>query len=82
MTETVKKQSSWMQALKQFNSTRDKWLLPKKDTPEYAEVLKIKDSLKATALSTPPTTPSEQVEPIEKKKRKPRTKREGSADTL
>ena len=82
MTETVKKQSSWMQALKQFNSTRDKWLLPKKDTPEYAEVLKIKDSLKTPPTTPNEPTPSEQVEPIEKKKRKPRTKREGSANTL
>lgn len=95
MTETTngtngaggtKKQSSWMQALKQFNSTREKWLLPKKDTPEYAEVLKIKDSLKATTgqippLDTAPTTPDEQVVKP-KKPRKPRVKRDSSVETI
>lgn len=29
---------NWLEALKQFNKGRDKWLIPKKDTPEYAQV--------------------------------------------
>jgi len=48
MTEEKKKNTSvWMTALKEFNSGKQ-WSVPKKDTPEYVEVLKIASKLKET----------------------------------
>jgi hypothetical protein len=48
MTEEKKKNTSvWMTALKEFNSGKQ-WSVPKKDTPEYLEVLKIASKLKET----------------------------------
>ena len=53
----------WIDALKQFNSTRDKWIVPKKETPEYQEVVKIMNSDR-------PSTPvnSEPVKKVKKMK--------------
>lgn len=46
----VKKTSAWMLALKQWNQNQEKgkqWCVPKRDTPEHAEVLKIANQIKA-----------------------------------
>jgi hypothetical protein len=60
---------SWISAVKEWNAGRDKWSLPKKDTPEYAEVKKIQDKLKASGAKAAPAK-NEIVE--EKPARKPR----------
>ena len=40
-----KKQSAWFQALKKWNQGREKYSIPKKDTPEYAEIQKLMGGL-------------------------------------
>ena len=39
--------SKWINALKEWNKSNPKWLVPKKGTPEYEEVIKIMASLPA-----------------------------------
>ena len=37
--------NNWMIALKQWNSKKSKWCVPRKGTPEHAEIMKIKARL-------------------------------------
>lgn len=40
-----RKQSTWFQALKKWNEGRERYSIPKKDTPEYAEIQKLMGGL-------------------------------------
>ena len=40
-----RKQSAWFQALKQWNNGKEKYRIPKRDTPEYAEIQKLMGGL-------------------------------------
>ena len=61
---------SWVSAIKEWNAGRDKWSLPKKDTPEYTEVKKIQDRLKASKADSKPEPKNEIVEEKSKPVRK------------
>lgn len=37
--------NNWILALKEFNAGKQKWVVPKKGTAEYNEVIKIKKTL-------------------------------------
>ena len=37
----------WIQALQEYNKGKNKWCVVKRGTPEHAEVIKIKDRIKA-----------------------------------
>ena len=39
---------SWIDSLRKFNSTRDSWCVPKKGTPEHAEVMALMGKSPAT----------------------------------
>ena len=73
MTEPVKKTntSAWMTALKQYNYG-NQWLVPKRDTPEYQDVLNIANEIKA---SLPPKVKvprvASEVKPKRQRKVKP-----------
>jgi len=41
----VTENTTWNQALQEFNKTRSSYLMPKRDTEEYKEVMKIKERL-------------------------------------
>lgn len=92
MSEPVKKTSSWMTALKQFNEGKQ-WSVPKKGSPEYDAVKKIQNSLKPSPLT--PVNSGVDLEFVEpdacadvvqtpriEKKRKPRTKKSGVEPTM
>lgn len=69
MTEPVKKTntSAWMTALKQYNDGKQ-WLVPKRDTPEYQDVLTIANEIKA---SLPPKVKVPRVASERQRKVKP-----------
>lgn len=75
MTDTIdkiKKLSIWNLALQEFNRGRapgSKFIMPKKDTPEYLKVKEISDRLKQQSTSS--TTVVEKKKVIRKKKEKP-----------
>jgi hypothetical protein len=74
MTDTIdknKKLSFWNLALQQFNKDRNpgsKFLMPKKDTPEYFKVKEISDRLKQESSNS--TTFVEKKKVVRKKKEK------------
>lgn len=37
--------SKWVQALKQYNTGRSGYIIPKKDTPEYSEIRALMDKM-------------------------------------
>jgi hypothetical protein len=75
MTDTIdkiKKLSVWNLALQEFNKDRipgSKFIMPKKDTPEYLKVKEISNRLKQQSTSS--TTVVEKKKVVRKKKEKP-----------
>ena len=49
---------SWVAAVKEFNASREGWVLPRKGTPEYDEVKKIQDRMKESAPPKPAKAPA------------------------
>ena len=49
---------SWVAAVKEFNASRERWVLPRKGTPEYDEVKKIQDRMKESAPPKPAKAPA------------------------
>jgi hypothetical protein len=46
--------SVWIEALRKFNEGKSSWMLPKKDSPEHAQVVKIMNRMKAAAPAPAP----------------------------
>jgi hypothetical protein len=61
----------WVEALKQYNAGK-KWSVPRKGSPEYAEVMKIMGKEAPAAAAAPAAAPAA---PAEKKPRKPRERK-------
>lgn len=54
--------TTWVQALKEWNKDKDHYKIPKKGTPEYQEVINIKNGLKV-AKPEPEPQPSTSSQP-------------------
>jgi hypothetical protein len=81
----------WLQACKEYATKHGKWVVPKKDSPEYAEIKKIQERMggakapEAKPKETKPRKPRVKVEevpevmaveaPVESKPRKVRAKK-------
>jgi hypothetical protein len=68
---------TWIEALREFNSSRESWCVPKKGTPEHAEVMGLmgspaKDSKKMAPKVRAPKATAEATE-APKKQRKVRS---------
>lgn len=64
--------SSWMKALKEFNTSKGgSWCIPKKDSEEYLEVKKIMESY--TKQPTPEKASEVKTAPKRTKKTKPQS---------
>ena len=75
-TANTRKLNTWQQALKKFNEGNTNWLIPKKDTAQYAKVKKIQKKLTKNAQME--KSSAEVVAPVEKvvsKKKKNKSKK-------
>jgi hypothetical protein len=74
--------SSWMKALKEFNTSKGgSWSIPKKDSEEYLEVKKIMERLSTTKQPTPEKASEVKTAPKRTKKTKPQSEAQSEAQS-
>jgi len=64
--------SSWILALKQYNDKKGSWSMPRKGTPEHAEVVKIMEKMKGKPVEKPVKTSKKAEAESEEVVKKPR----------
>lgn len=71
--------SIWLDALKKFNEGRNSWMMPRKDSPEHAQVVKIMNKMKASAPAPAPAPAPAKAAKVPKDSELPTKKKESVA---
>jgi hypothetical protein len=73
--------SVWISALKEYNSKKGMWCMPRKGTAEHAEVMKIMDKMKGSKAKAEPKAEPEAKPEAVKKTRKAKVVQESESES-